>query len=228
MARRHSSSTEIARVGSTAKRVLRLRADARLAASLEAGMPGSAGRIVVVSREPVGVGEAVIVEVSFGALADEIELSGRVEAIDETTGEPGPRAIGIRIDNEHRDRASYIRKVLTGDRQASARNHRRTPTDLDARWRTNGHRFASRIRDISRGGAFIVSRNLPSLGDFVSVEFASGPSPASALLLEGTVSWVRLKGRESGFGVSFKLRDRELAAALHRVVREQERAAESW
>ncbi len=224
MAKRHSSSVAIPRVSATGPRIVRLRADAEFAKRFEPETAGNAGRIAVRSREAVAMGEPVVVELSFGALADEVQLRGRVERIDETQG--GAPRITIVIDRAHRDRAAYVRKVLAGDRNASARNHRRIPTDLAASWRSNGHRVASRIRDISRGGAFIVSRRLPSLGELVSVEFSAAAGPTSALRVEGTVSWVRAKGREAGFGVSFKLRDREVAAALHQVVRDQERATE--
>lgn len=226
MPKRHSSSVAIPRL-ETGTRVLRLRADERLATRFESASVGDAGRLIVSSREPLIRGEAITVEISFGPLADEVELSGEVDAI-EARDDAAPR-VTIRIRRDHRSRVEYVQKVLAGARDASARNHRRIPTDLAASWRAGGHRItsrvASRIRDLSRGGAFIVSRHVPQVGDNVWVEI--GPNNGtSALEVEGTVSWVRNGGREAGFGVSFKLRDRSIAAALHQVVRDQERAAE--
>ena len=183
--------------------------------------------MVVSSRENLRPGEPITVEISFGPLADEVELSGEVDTI-EPRDDAAPR-VTIRIRREHRARVAYVQNVLAGARTASARNHRRIPTDLVASWRARGRRLgsrvASRIRDLSRGGAFIVSRHVPKVGESVWVEI--GPNNgAKALEVEGTVSWVRNGGREAGFGVSFKLRDRSVAAALHQVVRDQERAAE--
>ena len=195
--------------------MLRLRADERLASRFEDGGAGTGGRLVVKSREALSRCEPVRVEISFGPLADEIVLAGRVEDVEEQL--MGAPRITIQIAAEHRDRANYVRKVLSGARPAQARNYRRVPTDLAASWRHDGQRVASRIRDISRGGAFLVSRDVPAVGTRVFVEISDG------LQLEGVVSWVRDRGRESGFGVCFKLRDREVAAELQRVVREQDR-----
>lgn len=223
MATRRRSSVTIPNVGDADEpRLLRLRANAALANRFRAATAGDAGRLVVVSREPVTLGEPVAVEVSFGALADEVELRGRVDTVE--AGPDGARKVGIRLHHEHRERAAYVREVLAGDRRASARSHRRVPTDLAANWHAGGRRVASRISDLSRGGAFVVSRRVPSIGDGVAVEISLPGRPT--LEVEGTVSWTRAEGREPGFGVSFKLRDRALAAAVGRIVRDQERLAQ--
>lgn len=225
MAKRHSSSVAIPRLAEAGARVLRLRADDGLGAMLGPPSTADAGRVVVTSREPLQLAEPVIVEISFGPLADEVELRGMVETIEERSDGAAPR-VTIRIGAEHRDRANYVRNVLGGRRDASARNHRRIPTDLAASWRTNGTQTTGRVRDLSRGGAFLVSHSMPRVGEAVWVEITARPGNAGALRMEATVSWVRARGRNAGFGVCFKLRDRKAAAELHRVVREQERNAD--
>jgi len=204
--------------------VLRLRADAELAAGFDFSDEDHAGRLVVPSREPAVVGEPITVEIGFGALSDEVELSGRVQSIE--ARDNAPARVTIKIDAAHRARAVYVRKVLAGSRPASARNHRRVPTDLNASWKAGGHRTVSRIRDLSRGGAFLVSRRIPRVGEVVSVEIGAHASLPASLHVEGTVSWIRRGNRDHGFGVCFKVRDRDLAAQLHRVVKEHERTAD--
>lgn len=210
--------------GGSGARLLRLRGDEQLTAMLTQDGPVDPGTLELSTRESVELGELVRVEISFGAMADEVELSGTVSGVDR--GERN--RVRIRISSDHKDRVDYVRGVLSGLRPASARNHRRVPADLAARWRSGDGQFASRVRDLSRGGAFLESRTVPDVGSPVEVEIEAAAATGSpGLVLSGVVSWVRQAGRDSGFGVCFKLRDREAAAALNRVVRWQERSTEA-
>jgi hypothetical protein len=230
----HASSLSLPRVsdggGEASPRLLRLRADERCREMLRCDPDGRGAYIDVPSREPVAVGEPVRVEISFGALSDEVELHGRVVAIDPFVDHRPPRVV-VRLRDEHVGRARYVRAVLSGDRPASARSHRRVPTDLSCRWSQGALQHTSRIRDLSRGGAFIMSTFFPEIGSRVRVGFDVGPDKADRtiagdpLRLEAIVSWVRADGRVPGFGVSFKLRDRHVAERLIRVVRSHERPA---
>lgn len=230
----HASSLSLPRIsedsGEASPRLLRLRADARCLEMLRCDPDGHGAHIDVPSREAVALGEPVRVEISFGALSDEIELHGRVMGVQPAVDERPPRVV-IRLADEHVGRARYVRAVLRGDRPASARSHRRVPTDMSCRWSQGAFEHTSRIRDLSRGGAFIMSTFSPEIGTRVRVGLDVTDDPADGspgldpLRLEGVVSWVCADGRTPGFGVSFKLRDRRVAERLFRVVRSQERPA---
>ena len=229
----HASSLGLPRVGGDGEeaspRLLRLRADERCRQMLRCDPDGRGAFIDVPSREAVAIGEPVRVEISFGALSDEVELHGWVMSVDSNA--VGPPRVVIRLRDEHVGRARYVRAVLSGDRPASARSHRRVPTDLPCRWSQGALQHTSRIRDLSRGGAFIMSTFFPEIGSRVRVGFDVGAGPGGglpgddALRLDGIVSWVRAEGRVPGFGVSFKLPDRRMAERLFRVVRSQDRPA---
>lgn len=160
------------------------------------------------------------IEISFGALADEVELRGTVLSVREASTQR-PRTVVIVLGIGEAERVAYVNAVLTGARDASARTHRRVPVDIDARWRWGAVRHASRIRDLSRGGAFVASRSLPDLGSLVDVEIRHG-GIEQTLNFDAVVTWIRTDGDQRGFGVNFKLQNRDLAARLHDLVRTQE------
>jgi hypothetical protein len=220
MGRRPSSLT-LPRMDDGAHRVLRIRADERLGEMLIAGQPGEAARLEVPSRETVATGERITVEVGFGALADEVELAGECVAV-RPQAEGSPHLVVIAIDRRCARQIAYVRQVLAGLRPASARAHRRVPVDVSVRWRSGELRQVTRARDLSRGGAFILSSLLPPVGSLISIEIdRAGAEP---LALEAQVSWLRKEGPETGFGVQFRVRSRKLADALHQFVRSHERA----
>lgn len=187
---------------------------------LKPAQASEAARLEVPSREPVERGEAVRIEISFGPLSDEVELDGRVEEI-VTRPDGRPPLVVVVLAREHASRVRYVRQVLDGIRHASARAHRRVPVDMEVRWHCGRARHASRISDLSRGGAFILSREPPAVGSEVGVEIRISPHHR-ALSFSAVVSWVRGEGEDPGFGVSFRLQDRAAAAALTRVVKQHE------
>lgn len=221
---RHSSNVGLPQIvdGGRTVRLLRLRGDERLQAALQPGSASEAARLHVSSRATVEVGELVAVEVSFGPLADEIVLQGRVAEVQPREADRSPRVV-IALPRSEIDRVRYLRDVLGGDREASARRDRRIAVDLSVTWRWGQARYASRARDLSRGGAFIASRALPKIGAEVDIEIT--PRDGGAVLrLPAVVTWVRANGRDTGFGVNFKHHNRDDAARLTAVVREHEQA----
>jgi hypothetical protein len=222
---RHSSSVDLPRIGGDdsgrSVRLLRLKADARTRQMLRASVGPGDAFVDVPSRASVVIGERVRVEISFGALSDEVEIDGHVHAIGAPIGN-GPATVVLRVDEVHRPRVRYAAAVLDGNRPASARSHRRIPTDLTCSWTEGSDEHRSRMLDLSRGGAFIRSERCPAIGTTVTVRMPN--AHGTAIRVNAIVSWVRRAGPRGGFGVSFKLRDRILAQQLHRMVREQERS----
>ena len=171
-------------------------------------------------RENLALGEPVEVEISFGPMADEVVLTGKVCRVHVPAR--GPLEVIIALPHRESPRIRYVREILGGSRQASARRHRRIPVDIDVRWSSANGRYVSRALDISSGGAFIASRSLPAVGARVDVELrpqSDGGLTPPPLCLGAVVSWVRSHGNEPGFGVNFKLQDRDTAARLQDVVR---------
>lgn len=221
----HSSSVSLPRVvdDQRAVRLLRLRADDRLADALFPGLGSEAARVRVPSREAVELGDLVSIEVSFGPMADEVVLDGVVSAVHET--EPGrPPLVEIGIAKAAEAQVRYVRAVLDGNREATARTHRRVEVDLVGRWSRGSVRNAARIRDLSPGGAFISSRSLPRLGETVDLEIATGRD-REMLRLSAATTWLRQEG-QPGFGVKFSLRDRSTAARVREIVRAHE--SDAW
>jgi hypothetical protein len=220
---RQPSSLTLPRMDDGPHRVLRVRADDRLASMLIAGQPGEAARLEVPSRETVATGDRITVEVGFGALADEVELVGEVVAI-HPQPEGAPHLVVIAIARRCTRQIAYVRQVLAGKRPASARAHRRVPVDVAVRWRSGELRQVTRARDLSRGGAFILSSLLPPVGSTIAIEI---DEDGSTLALDAQVTWLRKDGPETGFGVHFRVRSRSDADRLHRFVRAHERADEA-
>lgn len=215
------SSVTLPRVGDDASqpRVLRLRAGDAQGPVLESGLGIDAARVQIPTRELVEHGEAILVEMSFGPLVDPILLHGLVRNIE--GGEPSrPARVTIGFPPSEAARVQYVRSVQSGDREASTRRDRRVPADFEVRWRWRESRYASRVRDISRGGAFIASRWQPEVGSRLGIELL--PLPEVALHVDAVVSWVRDGGNDPGFGVNFRIPDRATASRLTEVVRAQE------
>ena len=208
------------RAVSDGPRTIRLRGAEIRDAFLKRGS-NEAARLRVPLRESFNRGEEVSVEISFGAMVDEVTLPATVASIESDV----PHNVELSVPLTERGRAEYVLQVLAGTRSAAARRHRRIPVDLEVRWTWKGTRHASRARDLSYGGAFIESRVLPAVGAKVDVELRL-PADPGALALDAEVAWLRTPSGagvgHAGFGVSFKLPDRSVAARLHDAVRECE------
>lgn len=221
------SSVTLVRIGDEprAPRRLRIRADHRLAERLgppEAG--DEIARLRIPCRETVAPGDRIVVEISFGPMVDEIELEGRVDVT--IPGVAGaPPTLVLVFDLRNRAQIDYVLGVLGGARSPSARAHRRIPVDVGVRWRAGELRQQTRARDLSRGGAFILSHLQPSIGSSIEVEF-DGDDSAPILRLAAVVSWIQRQGAAAGFGVRFQVRSRDEADLLQKLVRSLARPGE--
>jgi len=94
------------------------------------------------------------------------------------------------------------------------RAHSRLPLKLEVTCKTEGGAtIPGQTRDISVGGAYIESPEVPAFGTKVSVELHS--PGANGMLLPGIVRWTK----PDGFGVQFQLlgaRETHLLAELLR------------
>lgn len=210
-----SSSTNVPRAGGPSPRRIRLRADQQLTSLIKDGAPS---RLEIPSRESLVQGELIELEIGFGPLADEVDLSGTVEEI-RSQGEGDPPVVIIRVHREHLDRYRYVHAVIGGGRSASARAHRRIQVNMPVCWRLDGSQHFSRVHDLSRGGAFVISDEPPAVGRSIELELGNR---RQALRLRGVVARVDDREGRRGFGIRFQLHDRDAVAALHQVVCEQD------
>jgi hypothetical protein len=203
-------------------RRLRLRADEQLFHQLTpATGPFEAGRLETPSREPVTIGDSVRIEVGLGALVDEVELGGKVVEVRARDAGLAPIVV-IAIDPRHAAQLAYVDGCMRGDRRASARAHRRIAVDAPVRWRCGEIMQQTRARDLSRGGAFILSHLQPPVGTAVWVALA-GTATTPNLRVAAVVSWVQRAGAAVGFGVRFVVRTRGESERLQQLVRVHER-----
>jgi hypothetical protein len=220
------SSVGLARLDGNA-RLLRLQADERLTTMLELdASTNSAGLLTIPSRETIDVGAEIRVEISFGPMADEITLRGLVERIT-ARGDRAP-LIAIRIDPDHIARVRYIHEVLSEGRQATARKSRRVAADIQATWYWGLGSHATRLSDISKGGAFIPSGAPPSTGSAITLELNDSMvkgGHADPLKLDAVVAWAGRSQGQRGFGVKFRILDRVQAGRITALVRWHERLA---
>lgn len=203
-----------------------MQADDRLAEALSCGHGSlDGGLLCVPARERVARGEAVRVEISFGAMADEIVLRGQVESLRERA----PRAplVGIRIDWAHAARVRYVLEVLTQGREASARNSRRVPSEISAGWKGRLGYQRSTLKDISKGGAFVRALTPPLPGSEIQLRLDDSMVQArdEPLELAALVAWSGRSQGARGFGVKFRVPGRALASRIAALVRWQEREA---
>ena len=207
-------------------RVLRLQADESLVEALRPSRTRSEGGLLTVpSREQLERGEAVRVEVSFGAMADEIMLRGNVEGLQERIGRSP--LIAVRIEWDHAARVRYILDVLKNGRAATARSSRRVPSDIEASWNGRFGRQRSTLKDISKGGAFVRAATPPAQGARIemSLDDSMVDGAIGSLDLDATVAWSGRSQGTRGFGVKFHVPGRALASRISALVRWQERSA---
>ncbi len=183
-------------------------------------VPGAQTRMALPPRASFAEGERIRVEISFGPLADEIDLYGVVN------GE-GADDAALELDRACAAQLAYVLDVLGGQREAAARRHRRLASSLPVRWEDASRTVTSRLADISAGGAFIAAEDLPRVGTPVTVQLHTGDVRAP-LRLDAVVTWVRQsRDMRRGFGVAFRPEDAECASRIKALVREHEAEAPS-
>ncbi len=198
--------------------MLRVRGTPKLADTMEQ-LGEDAGRLTVpLLRDRVANGQLVRLELSLGALADEVVIDGRV--VEERAAPVHGREAVITVIADHVARLCYARAVLFGERPAAARGSRRVSAELPVLWEREGERLRARTLDLSRGGAFIRALDLPEVGERLEVEFPV--SSTERVQVPSVVAWVSEDRRRPGFGVSFKFSDRGVAAMVQDLVRRAE------
>ena len=208
--------------------VLRVRGDEHLLESLE--LPGGSligGAVELAWRGARHIGEEVKVEISLGAMADPIELMGRIKTI-ESKSEGGPEAAKIVVTEPHGHRLLYVAEVLRGQRAATARAYPRYEVDLQGRWWMGARAQDQVFHDLSRGGAFIETRGDLTVAVGTPVPLEIYDRHGVPLRLQSEVVWSSRNPERPGFGTRFRIASKELADRLSDLLEREGQGELAW
>ncbi len=185
------------------------------------------GGLFYPSRTPLPEGESVIVDVRMPALRDYVLLRGSISWHRRGKRADKVRAgLGIAFAEADRSKRDYLRSVAGGRSDTSAqRRHRRLPTEFEVNWRipNDTESRPSVADDISPGGMFIRTRELPPMGASILLQLVH-PGATTAQTIEGRVAWQNASPGAEGVGVEFRCRDIGGMRRLRELVKRLERA----
>lgn len=205
----------------------RYRSAADFVAAYQTSFPN--GGLYFPTREHATVGDPVMVEVRFPELGDRVLLRAfvawrRAACVREAT----PAGVGVEFDVSEHTKRDFLLAVARGEAsRVVARNHRRLPVALPARWHVldSRERHDAVIADICAGGAFLKTTEANgdvAKGTQIVVELIP-PGGAAPLDIEARVVWARRDEGHEGLGVEFRCRDTGGLRRLKEMVRRLER-----
>lgn len=188
------------------------------------------GGLYFPTREHATVGDPVMVEVRFPELGDRVLLRAFVAwRRAACVREGSPAGVGVEFDALEHTKRDFLMAVARGEAsRVVARNHRRLPVALPARWHVanSRDRHEAVISDICAGGAFLKTATAPPAtlvkGTQIVVELVP-PGGAAPLGIEARVVWAREDAGHEGLGVEFRCRDTGGLRRLKEMVRRLER-----
>ncbi len=171
---------------------------------------GGNGGVFCPTRRNVPVGETVAVKVRLGRRKPPMVVYGQV-----AWRRPGRHILkiraGIGVEFLASERAKWeflLDLARTGTSAHSRRRHERVPVDLPISWRLVGslEAFSGQLRDVGRGGAFVLSTATVAIQERVVLEIAP-PGAEVPMAFIGCVAWTGKSGTENVFGISWRARD---------------------
>jgi Tfp pilus assembly protein PilZ len=171
---------------------------------------GGNGGVFCPTRRNVPVGETVAVKVRLGRRKPPMVVYGQV-----AWRRPGRHILkiraGIGVEFLASERAKWeflLDLAQTGTSAHSRRRHERVPVDLPISWRLVGslEAFSGHLRDVGRGGAFVLSPATVAIQERVVLEIAP-PGAEVPMAFIGCVAWTGKAGTENVFGISWRARD---------------------
>lgn len=168
------------------------------------------GGVFCPTRSKLQVGDRVQVKVRLGRRQPTMMLFGMV-----SWRRPGKHLLkiraGIGVDflPSEKQKCDYLLDLSkTGSGMQSRRRHERIPVDLPITWRPLGSNEGLRgqLRDVGRGGAFVLSPATVPEDAQVVLEIAP-PGAAVPMAFIGRVAWKGKTGDENVFGIEWRARD---------------------
>lgn len=171
---------------------------------------GGNGGVFCPTRKKIAVGAPVVVKVRMGRRQPPMVLYGRV-----AWRRPGRHilkiraGIGVEFVDSERAKCDYLLDLVrSGTSERSRRRHERIPVDLAITWRPLGalEGLPGKLRDVGRGGAFVLSDAKVANESQVVLEIAP-PGAEVPMAFIGRVAWIGKTGTENVFGIEWRARD---------------------
>lgn len=171
---------------------------------------GGSGGVFCPTRSKLQVGEQVSVKVRLGRRQPPMMLYGRV-----AWRRPGRHllkiraGIGVEFLPGEQQKCEYLLDLArSGASVHSRRRHERIPVDLPITWHPVGSNegLQGKLRDVGRGGAFVLSPATVPYEAQVVLEIAP-PGAQVPMAFIGRVAWTGKTGDENVFGIEWRARD---------------------
>jgi Tfp pilus assembly protein PilZ len=171
---------------------------------------GGLGGVFCPTRSKLQVGDMVAVKVRLGRRQPPMMVYGRV-----AWRRPGRHllkiraGIGVEFLPGEKAKCDYLLDLASsGDSVHSRRRHERIPVDLPITWRPLGSNegLQGKLRDVGRGGAFVLSPATVPYESQVVLEIAP-PGAEVPMAFIGRVAWTGKTGDENVFGIEWRARD---------------------
>jgi Tfp pilus assembly protein PilZ len=171
---------------------------------------GGNGGVFCPTRGKLQVGDMVSVKVRLGRRQPPMIVYGRV-----AWRRPGRHLLKIRagigvefLPGEQAKCEYLLEMARSGASIHSRRRHERIPVDLLITWRPVGSNegLQGKLRDVGRGGAFVLSTATVPHGSQVVLEIAP-PGAEVPMAFIGRVAWTGKTGEENVFGIEWRARD---------------------
>jgi Tfp pilus assembly protein PilZ len=171
---------------------------------------GGNGGVFCPTRSKLQPGDPVSVKVRLGRRQPPMIILGRI-----AWRRPGRHllkiraGVGVEFLPSERVKCDYLLEMAnSGPTMRSRRRHERVVVDLPIVWRPLGSTFDlhGKLRDIGRGGAFVLSP--ASVPDEAQVVIELAPPGAEVpMAFIGRVAWTGRTGEENVFGIEWRARD---------------------
>jgi Tfp pilus assembly protein PilZ len=171
---------------------------------------GGNGGVFCPTRSKLQPGDPVSVRVRLGRRQPPMVVYGRV-----AWRRPGRHllkiraGIGVEFLPSERAKCDYLLEMAnSGTSVQSRRRHERIMVDLPITWRPLGttEELRGHLRDIGRGGAFVLSPATVPYESQVVIEIAP-PGAEVPMAFIGRVAWTGKTGEENVFGIEWRARD---------------------
>jgi type IV pilus assembly protein PilZ len=165
-------------------------------------LPG--GGLFVPTTEAFEIDEEIALELSFPRITEGLLICGKVKwrRFPTKWRTALPAGIGVSFGSTERSRVEFLIDFCKGALDSLRKPGRRVPVDFRSKILSNGKCLVGRTRDLSRGGAFILTDTPMKKNTAVELDLfideASGPERFS-----GSVVWCRAQGKDPGVGVKF-------------------------
>lgn len=176
------------------------------------------GGMFVATTIPLERDDEVLIEVHFPDLPNKTLLRATVLSWRTALPRLGVRAGAmVAFHKDDAEKRDFLLAVATGKiKGAIKRRHARLPIELPVRWRliNSTEQRKARLRDISIGGAQLLTDDKLDVGEDVVVELTA-PGGAQAVAIASQISNVK----PNGYGISFIYRDGGGSRRLREMVR---------